>query len=194
MKTNPEPLVKGAEKNAGDASENKAEPITSELNTLIQRPRSPQIKHAPEKVDGIALGTLIAFADNGDALVNIDYFGFKNLSAQTLVELNHSHLTLQVALGFQAGNPYRPIVLGLLHQAKNEKEAIAHEIQPSQQELVITQQGKRITIEAEQELELRCGEAVILLTADGHIQLRGGYITSHADATQRIRGGSVQIN
>lgn len=166
----------------------------SELNHLIQRPRAHQTTHVPEKVDGIALGTLSAFADNGDALVNIDDFGLKNLSAQTLVELNRSHLTHQVALGFQAGNPYRPIVLGLLHKAENGKEAIEHEIQRSQEELVITQHGKRITIEAEQELELRCGEAVILLTADGHIQLRGGYITSHADATQRIRGGSVQIN
>ena len=54
--------------------------------------------------------------------------------------------------------------------------------------------GHREVIEAAEELELRCGEACIVLTADGRIQLRGTYITSHASATQRIVGGSVHVN
>lgn len=54
--------------------------------------------------------------------------------------------------------------------------------------------GKRIVIEAQQEIELRCGDARILLTRDGIVQIRGTYVTSHASATQRIRGGSVQLN
>jgi ketosteroid isomerase-like protein len=53
---------------------------------------------------------------------------------------------------------------------------------------------QRIVIEAGEELELRCGEAAIILTADGRILQRGTYISSDASATQRIRGGSVQIN
>lgn len=164
----------------------------SELNHLIQRPRAHQTTHVPEKVDGIVIGTLSGLADNGDALVNIDEFGLKKIAAHTLIELNQSQLTQDVALGFQAGNPYRPIILGLLHKPTIVAQPLDETEKPKT--LEVTQQGKRIVIEAEQELELRCGEAVVLLTADGHIQLRGGYITSHADATQRIRGGSVQIN
>jgi hypothetical protein len=29
---------------------------------------------------------------------------------------------------------------------------------------------------------------------DGHIIIRGTYVTSHASATNRIRGGSVNLN
>lgn len=54
--------------------------------------------------------------------------------------------------------------------------------------------GKRIVIEADQELELRCGEAILLLRRNGEIVIRGNYITSQATATQRIRGGSVHVN
>ncbi|XLV72947.1 hypothetical protein ACKZDW_10540 [Ralstonia syzygii subsp. celebesensis] len=54
--------------------------------------------------------------------------------------------------------------------------------------------GQRVVLSAEQEIELRCGEAAIILTADGQIQLRGNYITSYATATQRILGGSVNLN
>lgn len=184
MKTNQEELAQATAQDSAQAP--------SELNHLIQRPRAPQTTYIPEKVDGIVIGTLSAFADNGDALVNIDEFGLQKIAAQSLMELDHTHVTQQVALGFQAGNPYRPIVLGLLHHPTPRVEVV--DDSPHHQALEIMQQGNRIVIEAEQELELRCGEAVILLTADGHIQLRGGYITSHADATQRIRGGSVQIN
>jgi hypothetical protein len=54
--------------------------------------------------------------------------------------------------------------------------------------------GQRHVVEAAQEIELRCGEAAIVLFADGRIQLRGTYITSHASATQRLVGGSVHLN
>jgi len=184
LKTNKDPIA--------PTSTHSSEQAATELNTLMQRPRVYHAAHIPQKVDGIALGKLSAFAENGDALVDIENFGLQKIAAHTLIELNHSHIAQQVALGFQAGDPYRPTILGLLHQPAPVTNAV--DDTPAQQELVVTQQGKRIIIEAEQELELRCGEAVILLTADGHIQLRGGYITSHADATQRIRGGSVQIN
>jgi hypothetical protein len=58
----------------------------------------------------------------------------------------------------------------------------------------LTADGQRHVVEAAQEIELRCGEAAIVLTADGRIQLRGTYITSHASATQRLVGGSVHVN
>jgi len=49
-------------------------------------------------------------------------------------------------------------------------------------------------IDAGKSLEIRCGKAVILLEADGTIKINGTYITSHASATHRILGGSVNIN
>lgn len=54
--------------------------------------------------------------------------------------------------------------------------------------------GERVVLNAQHEIELRCGDAAIVLSADGRIEFRGTYITSQASATQRILGGSVNIN
>ena len=79
------------------------------------------------------------------------------------------------------------VVLGLL-------EPVLKSNAPSPGLLDVVVDGRSVVIEAEQEIELRCGEAAIILSADGHITLRGTYITSHASATQRILGGSVNVN
>jgi uncharacterized protein involved in type VI secretion and phage assembly len=99
-----------------------------------------------------------------------------------------------VALAFEAGDPTRPMVLGKLVGATD----MGSTNQPPSQALSVLPQasmdGQRVVLTAEHEIELRCGEAAIILSADGHIQLRGTYITSQASATQRILGGSVNVN
>ena len=54
--------------------------------------------------------------------------------------------------------------------------------------------GKRVVIEGEHEVVLRCGEASITLRRDGKVVLRGAYIETTAKGLNRIRGGSVKIN
>lgn len=88
-----------------------------------------------------------------------------------------------LALGFEGNDPGRPIVLGPLMSKPAE---------PASLDALID--GQRVTLQGEREIELRCGEAAIILSADGRIILRGTYITSHASATQRILGGSVNVN
>ena len=34
----------------------------------------------------------------------------------------------------------------------------------------------------------------MIMEKDGHITIRGTYVTSHASAANRIRGGSVNLN
>jgi hypothetical protein len=54
--------------------------------------------------------------------------------------------------------------------------------------------GETVRVEAGQRLELRCGEARILLTEDGKIVIHGTHVVSRAVGQNMIRGGSVQIN
>jgi hypothetical protein len=54
--------------------------------------------------------------------------------------------------------------------------------------------GERIVISATEELELRCGEARVTLTADGRVLVKGRGILNHAREVNRIRGGQVRIN
>lgn len=54
--------------------------------------------------------------------------------------------------------------------------------------------GKRVVIEGEHEVVLRCGDASITLRRDGKVVLRGAYVETTAKGLNRIRGGSVKIN
>ena len=54
--------------------------------------------------------------------------------------------------------------------------------------------GQRVTVEARDELVLRCGEASVSLRADGKVVVRGTHIVSHSTGPHRIKGGSLSIN
>jgi hypothetical protein len=54
--------------------------------------------------------------------------------------------------------------------------------------------GKRVVLTGEEEIELRCGDASISLKKNGKLVIRGAYVETHARGTNRIKGGSVQIN
>lgn len=51
-----------------------------------------------------------------------------------------------------------------------------------------------IVLEAREKITLRCGKATLSLGGDGDAALRGTNVTTRASATNRIRGGNVQIN
>lgn len=155
------------------------------LDTMVAQSALP-----PQRADGIALGVLDGFDASGRALVSIAAFGLTGVPASTLVTLADTPPGAQLALGFESANPQRPIILGLMLAAT----ASPQRQHASAGTLEARVDGQRVVLEAEREIELRCGEAAILLTADGRIELRGTYITSHASATQRILGGSVNIN
>jgi hypothetical protein len=51
-----------------------------------------------------------------------------------------------------------------------------------------------LTIEAKQSLTIRVGEGSITIREDGKILIRGKDLVSHAQRTNRIKGGAVAIN
>ena len=51
-----------------------------------------------------------------------------------------------------------------------------------------------ITLQAETELLLRCGNASILLRRDGKLVIKGTEVVSRASGAHKIRGGQVNIN
>lgn len=134
------------------------------------------------------MGRLEGLDADGAARVAIAAFGLSGIRAVSTVQLAAERIGAPVALGFEGGNPHRPIVLGFLIEEPSRSTAA---VPPPPR---MHDRDGRILIEAPGELELRCGEARLLLTADGTIHLRARRITSHATAAQRIRGGSVQIN
>ena len=100
----------------------------------------------------------------------------------------------EVLLVFDGSDPVRPIIMGLL--AEPLDDLIAFEITGQQKDrpesAVID--GKRLTLEAEEEIVLKCGEGSITLRKDGKIIIKGTHLLSRASGPNRIKGGSVQIN
>ncbi len=54
--------------------------------------------------------------------------------------------------------------------------------------------GKRIFIDAGEELQIRCGDASILINHNGKIVVKGESITSRARGLNKIKGAAVSIN
>lgn len=71
-------------------------------------------------------------------------------------------------------------------------EVLTHTQNASSTEAIVD--GRRVVIEACEELVLRCGKASIVLCKDGKLLLSGTYVRSQAQGVNRIQGGSVQIN
>jgi Domain of unknown function (DUF6484) len=171
----------------------KATSAHSVLDKVVSQSLLPA-RHA----DGIAIGVLHSLAEQGGARISLAaILGTATVHARSLVPLTAAHLGAQLAVGFEGGDTQRPIILGLMLAQAEPQEAPVALVPTGKADtppLEAVVDGQRVVLRAEHEIELRCGEAAIVLSADGHIQLRGTYITSHASATQRILGGSVNVN
>jgi hypothetical protein len=85
----------------------------------------------------------------------------------------------------------------LLHRPGNWPEwLVIHAIQDRTDEksLNVMVDDKRIEIEGQDEVVLRCGKASITLRRNGRVVIRGTYVESRSSGTNRIKGGSVLIN
>ena len=51
----------------------------------------------------------------------------------------------------------------------------------------MTADGKRVTVSADQEIVLKCGDASITLTAAGKVLIRGAYLLSRSSGANRIK-------
>ena len=155
---------------------------------------------APVKVGWLAPGS-------APGAVVIDFEGNTAgpLAARSLVALDeptirNALLSRQpVVLLFENGDARLPIIVGLvpldpgavlLGTLLNSPAAAPTPAKPTEARV----DGKRVVLEGEQEVVLRCGDASITLRRDGKLVLRGAYIETTATGLNRIRGGSVKIN
>ncbi len=169
----------------------------SAFHALLDRQVRTQGLPQPVKAEGIAIGTLIDVSTDRSLIqVYIPSLNLGPMPAVSMVALGPQHIGQSLALGFEGADAHRPVVLGLmmLPTASMQPEPAQPQGEVTENAIQVSQNGHRVVVQAQTELELRCGEAVILLSADGSIQIRGAYVTSHASASNRIRGGSVQIN
>lgn len=134
------------------------------------------------RIEGVVIGALIGF-DKGKPLVV--FAGNPKdhaVVARSTAELTYDMIGCDVALLFDGGDVAKPLVVGrIVDPAQTDKQSIIRD-------------GELVRVTAQEQLELRCGKASIVMKKDGHITIRGTYLVSHASAANRIRGGSVNLN
>jgi hypothetical protein len=141
-------------------------------------------------VAGVVVGNLIGIKDEGHTPL-VQYpsqSGSAALSARTVIDLHGSHIGRNVVLMFEDSDPSRPIIVGVLREG-NDFPLVE---QPGQVEVDVD--GQRLIVSAKEQVVLRCGKASITLTKAGKILIDGTYVLSRSSGTNRIKGGSVQIN
>ena len=138
---------------------------------------------------GVLIGVLLGFDDEGRAEVSFPGIGARSIPARATVELNPAHIGSQVALMFESGDMERPLIIGriLLPGVPAQPPTPAETVS-------VRRDDETLTLDAEREIVLRCGNASITLTRAGKIILKGKYVLSRSSGVNKIKGASVQIN
>jgi hypothetical protein len=150
---------------------------------------APGTARALSRIDGVVIGVLMGFDDNGAPMVVFPgNLVERAVPARTTASLEHDHIGAEVALLFEQGDPARPLIMGrILHL-----EVTLNPAENRRYQAIIDDQ--RLELKAEREIVLRCGKASITLTRAGKILLRGTYLFSRSTGVNKIKGGSIQLN
>lgn len=134
-------------------------------------------------VDGVVIGLLMGFDDGVPLVVFAGNPLNRAIRARSLARLENGHVGAEVALLFEDGRRDRPLIVG----------RIVEPLRPDTDPTVI-RDGETVKLTARERIELRVGKASIIMEKDGHVTIRGTHLVSHASASNRIRGGSVNLN
>jgi len=146
------------------------------------------------RVSGHRRGRLVACGEDG---LLVDYEGNPHgpLPAQSTVALSSQQAkelietACPMLVTFLEERSDSPVVVGVLQPVPTSETP-----SPDGSAFTARVDGKRLRLEAKDEIELRCGEASITLRRNGRLVIRGAFVETRARGVNRIKGGSVQIN
>jgi len=88
----------------------------------------------------------------------------------------------EVLLVFEDNDLARPVIIGRVRDRLPQTGIEIHI------------RGRRFTVETDEEIELRCGDAKLRISRDGKVVVLGNDVVSRARRENKIRGGTVNIN
>ena len=189
---------------SADAHEALTDAVIADENTEVGRGELGSLLRAPSsraRAAGAAavLGRIVA-VDAGGA-VSVEVPGAREARAARLaVSLTRDDLLAardaggSVVLVFENGDPALPIIVGLVQTVGRPADIAHNDSLEAPRVLEADVDGKRVRITAQDEIVLECGSASITLRRNGRVVVRGTYVESYSDGTNRIKGGQVRIN
>lgn len=189
-----------ADQSSGESSDESPASGDGGLGSLLRAPSSRARAADAAGASGVAgaaavLGRIVG-VDIGGA-VSVEVAGAAGARVARLgMSLSRDDLLAAQKAGgsavlvFENGDPALPIIVGLLQPAGTARADSSQ----APQVLEADVDGKRVRITAQDEIVLECGSASITLRRNGRVVVRGTYVESYSDGTNRIKGGQVRIN
>ena len=152
---------------------------------------------------GVQLATIVSI-DEAGPLVELEPHGLA-VTGRLAVPVTREQLDAAIAnrqqavVVFERGDRTRPIVMGFIEPIPVATPTPTPAPEPSSAPgaapiLEADVDGKRVRVTAQDEIVLQCGPASVTLRRNGRVIIRGTYIETRSDGTNRIKGGQVQIN
>jgi|HubBroStandDraft_6_1064221.scaffolds.fasta_scaffold10929_4 hypothetical protein len=156
-------------------------------------PRREPEAPAAASFSAVSIGRIVAIRQ---ATALVDYPANTSgelVSARSLVPVSEKEIAREVALAFEDNDPAKPLILGLL-QSSDGHGTNGATASSAQQSVEVRADEGILILDARKEIVLRCGKSSITLTSAGKVLIRGEYLLSRSSGVNRIKGGSVQIN
>jgi hypothetical protein len=142
---------------------------------------SARLTHAPAETLPLLEFARVVEVGEAKILVEVARLGAQPQLANSLVGFTE----------FEAGDQ---VVVALVGKEGSNLVVLGRLFNPTAPARDVRVNGRRISIEADSELVLKCASATIRIGCDGLVAVRGDRVTTQARASNRIRGGSVEIN
>lgn len=134
---------------------------------------------------GVYIATVARWDDDG-AFVTLPRDDRGPVAARVMCPVGSSRRDARAAVGqsvvVMLDATGAPVILGEMHPVGALEGAVARV------------DGRRVEIVAADEIELKCGEASLVLRRNGRVVLRGVQVETRATGLNRIKGGTVAIN
>ena len=145
-----------------------------------------------ERTEGVVIGMLLGFEEGAPLVVFPGNPKDEAIAARALCQLGPGDAGREMALLFEDGDRARPLIIGRIVEPVRPEPS--EEADTASNTPTVIRDGETVKITAGERIELRVGKSVIIMEKDGHITIRGKNLVSHASASNRIRGGSVNLN
>jgi len=139
------------------------------------------------------IATVVSLTTDGTPEVRLDpasptvraRLAFRTTRERIDIAIAQQH---QAVVLFENGDPSRPLIVGFV-------EPLEPQVEPAGAPCVEADvDGRRVRVTAQDEIVLQCGSASVTLRRNGRVVIRGTYVETQSEGTNRIKGGQVQIN
>jgi hypothetical protein len=151
-------------------------------------------------IEGMRLGRIVKITDGRGVMVDFPGNSLGPVAARTTATSHEKIVNggdptgREALLAFENNDPRCPIIIDTMFSLIDEIAESPTSISETEEPRELIVDGKRVCLEADSEIVLKCGKASITLTSAGKVIIRGEYVVTHSSGENRIRGGSVSIN